>query len=56
MPDAWVDHTKTRIGYELPLTRHFYRYVPPRPLNEIDAELRALEEEIQELLGEVTVS
>ena len=56
VPDAWVDHTKTRIGYELPLTRHFYRYVPPRPLNEIDAELRALEEEIQELLGEVTVS
>jgi len=52
--DAWVDHTKTKIGYEIPLTRHFYRYVPPRPLEEIDAEIRALEEEIQELLGEVT--
>ena len=51
--DAWVDHTKTKLGYELPLTRHFYKYVPPRPLEEIDAEIRALEEEIQELLGEV---
>jgi type I restriction enzyme M protein len=54
VPDAWVDHAKTKIGYEIPLTRHFYRYVPPRPLEEIDAEIRALEEEIQELLGEVT--
>ncbi len=54
VPDAWVDHVKTKIGYEIPLTRHFYKYVPPRPLEEIDAEIRALEEEIQELLGEVT--
>jgi type I restriction enzyme M protein len=30
--DAWVDHDRTRIGYEIPLTRHFYKYVPPRPL------------------------
>ncbi len=54
VPDAWVDHTKTKIGYEIPLTRHFYRYVPPRPLEEIDAEIKQLEEEIQELLAEVT--
>ena len=54
VPDAWVDHEKTRIGYEIPLTRHFYKYVPPRPLAEIDAEIRALEKEIQELLGAVT--
>ncbi len=54
VPDARVDHAKTKIGYEIPLTRHFYRYVPPRPLEEIDAEIRALEEEIQELVGEVT--
>jgi type I restriction enzyme M protein len=54
VPDAWVDYAKTKIGYEIPLTRHFYKYVPPRPLEEIDAEIRALEEEIQELLGEVT--
>ena len=32
VPDAWVDHDKTKIGYEIPLTRHFYKYVPPRPL------------------------
>jgi type I restriction enzyme M protein len=54
VPDAWVDYTKTKIGYEIPLTRHFYKYVPPRPLEEIDAEIRALEEEIQDLLSEVT--
>ena len=54
VPDAWVDHDKTKIGYEVPLTRHFYKYVPPRPLAEIDAEIKALEAEIQELLREVT--
>ena len=54
VPDAWVDYDKTRIGYEIPLTRHFYRYLPPRPLAEIDAEIKQLEAEIQELLREVT--
>jgi type I restriction enzyme M protein len=54
VPDAWVDHTKTKIGYEIPLTRQFYRYIPPRPLAEIDAEIKALEDEIQRLLREVT--
>ena len=54
VPDAWVDYTKTKIGYEIPFTRHFYVYTPPRPLEEIDAELKELEEEIQRLLGEVT--
>src|SRR5213075_3029030 len=54
VPDAWVDHSKTRIGYEIPLTRHFYKYVPPRPLEEIDADINQLEAEIQELLREVT--
>jgi type I restriction enzyme M protein len=53
VPDTWVDHDRTKIGYEIPLTRHFYKYVPPRPLNEIDAEIRALEDEIQRLLAEV---
>ncbi|PVC79862.1 class I SAM-dependent DNA methyltransferase [Streptomyces sp. CS131] len=52
--DAWIDHTKTKVGYEIPFTRHFYVYTPPRPLTEIDAELKALEAEIQALLGEVT--
>ena len=45
---------KTKIGYEIPFTRHFYVYTPPRPLAEIDAELRDLEAQIQKLLGEVT--
>jgi type I restriction enzyme M protein len=54
VPDAWVDHSKTKLGYEIPLTRHFYKYVPPRPLEEIDAEIKQLEGEIQELLREVT--
>jgi type I restriction enzyme M protein len=52
--DAWVDHTKTKLGYEIPLTRHFYKYVPPRPLAEIDAEIKTLESEIQDLLRQVT--
>ncbi len=54
VPDAWVDHAKTKVGYEIPLTRHFYKYMPPRPLAEIDAEIKALEAEIQKLLREVT--
>ena len=54
VPDAWIDHEKTKVGYEIPFTRHFYVYTPPRPLAEIDAELRELEEQIQKLLGEVT--
>ena len=54
VPDAWVDYDKTKIGYEIPLTRHFYVYEPPRPLEEIDAEIKELEREIQDLLAEVT--
>jgi type I restriction enzyme M protein len=51
--DAWIDYGKTKLGYEIPLTRRFYRYEAPRPLAEIDAEIKALEAEIQELLAEV---
>ena len=54
VPDAWADHDRTKIGYEIPLTRHFYKYTPPRPLADIDAEIKALETEIQRLLAEVT--
>jgi type I restriction enzyme M protein len=53
VPDAWIDYDKTKIGYEVPLTRHFYKYVPPRPPAEIDAEIKQLENEIQALLREV---
>jgi type I restriction enzyme M protein len=52
--DAWIDYDKTKVGYEIPLTRHFYKYVPPRPLAEIDAEIKHLEDKIQLLLREVT--
>ncbi|MFG3211085.1 type I restriction-modification system subunit M [Streptomyces tendae] len=54
VPDAWIDYDKTKLGYEIPFTRHFYVYTPPRPLAEIDAELRELEGQLQELLGKVT--
>jgi type I restriction enzyme M protein len=54
VPDAWIDESKTKVGYEIPFTRHFYVYTPPRPLAEIDAELKDLEQQIQKLLGEVT--
>jgi type I restriction enzyme M protein len=54
VPDAWVDYQKTKIGYEIPLTRYFYTYVPPRPISEIDKDIQLLEAEIQELLREVS--
>ncbi|MBF4162581.1 SAM-dependent DNA methyltransferase [Nocardioides sp. CBS4Y-1] len=54
VPDAWIDHTKTKIGHEIPLTRHFYKHAPSRTLVEIDAEITTLETEIQALLREVT--
>ena len=53
--DAWVDESRTKIGYEIPFTRHFYEYVPPRPLEEIDAEIRQLESEIKVLLPETPI-
>ncbi|MCT7292956.1 type I restriction-modification system subunit M [Rhodococcus sp. PAE-6] len=53
LPEAWIDHDKTKIGYEIPFTRHFYRYVPPRPLEDIQKDLRGLVTEIQAMLMEV---
>ena len=46
VPGAWVDSTKTKVGYEIPLNRHFYRYEPPRPLEEIESDIKTLESEI----------
>jgi type I restriction enzyme M protein len=54
VPGASVDDSKTRIGYEIPLTKQFFKYVPPRPLEEIDQEIKDLEAEILKLLAEVT--
>lgn len=53
VPDAWVDTKKTKVGYEIPFTRHFYKYVPPRPIAEIDADLEKQVAKILELLREV---
>lgn len=53
VPDAWIDESKTKIGYEIPFTRHFYKYQPLRPSEEIIQEIMALEESIQEKLKKV---
>jgi len=53
VPDAWMDRSKDKVGYEINFNRHFYTYTPPRPLEEIDADLKKAEEEILRLLREV---
>jgi len=53
VPDAWIDETKTKIGYEIPFTRHFYKYQPLRPSEEIMREIRELEQSILEKLKKV---
>lgn len=53
VPDAWIDESKTKVGYEIPITRHFYKYIAPRSLEEIDADLNKLISEITTLLAEV---
>lgn len=50
-PDAWIDHDKTQVGYEIPFNRHFYVFQPPRPLSEIDAELKGVTDRIVKLIG-----
>ncbi len=47
VPNAWVDHVKTKVGFEIPFTRQFYVYTPPRPVEEIAAEIKDLETQIQ---------
>ena len=54
VPDAWMDRSKDKVGYEINFNRHFYQYTPPRPLEEIDADLKRAEEKIMRLLKEVT--
>ena len=50
-PDAWIDHDKTRVGYEIPFNRHFYVFEPPRPLAVIDAELKLVTDRILTMIG-----
>lgn len=61
VPDAWInedvcdlkDGEVGKVGYEINFNRYFYKYQPPRPLEEIEAEIKVLEGEILEMLGEV---
>ena len=54
VPDAWIDHDKTKIGYEIPFNRHFYVFKPPRELAEIDAELKGVTDRIVKMIGELS--
>jgi type I restriction enzyme M protein len=54
VPDAWFDDSKTKVGYEINFNRYFYKYTPPRSLDEIEADLKKIEEEIADKLAEVT--
>lgn len=53
IPDAWIDKSKTKIGYEIPFTRYFYKFIPLRSSEDIMAEIKALEEKIASELSEV---
>ena len=52
-PDAWIDKKKSKVGYEIPFTRYFYKYEAPRPFSEIMAEILELEKELSGSLEEV---
>jgi type I restriction enzyme M protein len=54
VPDAWIDHDKTKIGYEIPFNRHFYVFKPPRELAEIDKELKGVTDRIVNMIGELS--
>lgn len=51
--DAWIDEKKSKVGYEIPFTRYFYKYVPPRPSEEIMKEILELEQELDGSLKEI---
>ena len=52
-PDAWIDEKKSKVGYEIPFTRYFYKYETPRPSEEIMKEIMELEKELDGALAEV---
>ena len=52
--DAWIDHEKTKVGYEIPFNRHFYVFTPPRPLAVIDAELKTVTDRILTMIAGLT--
>ena len=53
-PDAWIDHEKTKIGYEIPFNRHFYVFEPPRPLAAIDTDLKRVTDRIKNMIDGLT--
>ena len=53
-PDAWIEHDKTKVGYEIPFNRHFYVFTPPRPLEEIDADLKRTTDRIKAMIEGLT--
>ncbi len=53
-PDAWIDHDRTRVGYEIPFHRHFHVFQPPRALEEIDADLKVVTDRIVAMIGELS--
>ena len=53
-PDAWIDHDKTKVGYEIPFNRHFYVFQPRRALEEIDADLKVVTDRIVTMIGELS--
>jgi type I restriction enzyme M protein len=53
-PDAWIDHEKTKVGYEIPFNRHFYVFTPPRELAEIDTDLKVVTDRILTMIGELS--
>jgi type I restriction enzyme M protein len=52
-PDAWIDKSKSKIGYEIPFTRYFYKYEEPKPSSEIMQEILEIEKELDGALAEV---
>lgn len=52
-PDAWIDEKKTKIGYEIPFTRYFYQYVPPKPVQELEIEIKEIEMDLDGVLEEI---
>ena len=53
-PDAWIDHDKTKVGYEVPFDRHFFVFEPPRKLTEIDADLKKVTDRIKAMIERLT--
>lgn len=52
-PDSWIDEKKTKVGYEIPFTRYFYKYVPPKPSQELEIEIKEIEMDLDGVLEEI---